>query len=90
MLKVYELSPAWNQNQQSFYGKAHIYVIKDWEYLMSYETIVASRNTKTGKIRRHWDGWSATTGRHIAAFCGLNKKCFEAIPYTEQKAFPFN
>lgn len=29
---------------------------------------------------RLWGGWSATTGRHIAAFCGMNKKEFTNLP----------
>ena len=28
---------------------------------------------------RLWDGWSATTGRHIKAFCGLNKAAYMAL-----------
>lgn len=33
-----------------------------------------------GKVIRLWRGWTATTGRHIKAFCGLNKKEFLNLP----------
>lgn len=33
-----------------------------------------------GNVIRLWNGWSATTGRHIASFCGLNKKEFLNLP----------
>lgn len=33
-----------------------------------------------GNVIRLWDVWSATTGRHIASFCGLNKKEFLNLP----------
>lgn len=34
-----------------------------------------------GNIIRLWNGWSATTGRHISAFCGLNKKEYLELPF---------
>ena len=72
---IYELSPV--DGRKSFYGKAKVLIDENGtKYLLSYDTIVASRNAD-GKLFNHWDGWSATTGRHIKAFCGLNKKEFE-------------
>lgn len=47
--------------------------------LFSYDTKILTKKAN-GDLIRHWLGWSATTGRHIAAFCGLNKKQFEALP----------
>lgn len=78
--KHYELLP--NDCHKSFYGKAKVFVSKDGtEYLQSYSTIVCVREPD-GTIRRTWSGWSATTGRHIAAFCGMNKKTFCSLPVT--------
>lgn len=68
-VKVYELVPANFQNQKSFYGKAKIWKVDDMEILNSYNTPVASI-TNDGKLHKHWDDWSSTTGRHICAFAG--------------------
>ena len=77
-MKIYELKP--QDGHKSFYGKADVLVYEDGtEMLRSYGTIVAIREPD-GTILRSWDGWSATTGRHIAAFCGLNKKQYLSIP----------
>ena len=46
------------------------------ETLISYDTPIIER-TADGKLNRLWFGdWTATTGRHIKSFCGLNKKQF--------------
>lgn len=77
-MKIYELTPT--NNQASFYGKARV-VIDDegTETLISYDTPIIER-TADGKLNRLWFGdWTATTGRHIKAFCGLNKKQFMAL-----------
>ena len=42
------------------------------EFLISYDTEVLVKHN--GKLYRLWNGWSATTGRHIKEYCGLNKK----------------
>lgn len=76
----YELTP--RSGQKSFYGKC--YVLRDaegTETLYSYGTPII-RRTEGGELRRLWAGWSATTGRHIATFCGLNKAAFLALPVT--------
>lgn len=90
-LIITELVP--QDSHVSFYGKARVIsnpFVAD--YLQSYETIVASIEqveTEEGYkpvLRRHWDGWSATTGRHIASFCKLyglpaiSKKEWEKLP----------
>ena len=65
--------------QKHFYGKAKVELLEDGgEVLYSYGTRIA---TKCGnQVTRHWDGWTATTGRHIKAFCGMNKKAFIRLP----------
>lgn len=70
-MKRYELTP--NTNHKSFYGKAFVEISDDGtETLYSYDTAIIRKN-QDGALVRLWDGWSATTGRHIASFCGLNK-----------------
>ena len=78
MMNIYELKPT--TNQKSFYGKAQVIVSSDGtQFLKSYETIVLKRKPD-GELVRSWDGWSATTGKHIAAFAGINKKEYLALP----------
>jgi hypothetical protein len=77
----YELTPV--TSQKSFYGKAEVYVLKDGtKILRSYSTYVAGID-KDGNPFRSWWGWSATTGKHIKSFLGVNKKGFEALPFVE-------
>lgn len=74
-----ELKPT--NNQKSFYGKAIVKTTDDGtEILYSYGVLIMRKYTN-GVMTRSWNGtiegtdrWSATTGRHIKAFCGLNKK----------------
>lgn len=70
-MKVYELRPV--DNRKSFYGKA-VVIVEDngTETLYSYGTPVIKRLV-SGELVKIWDGWTATTGRHIKAFCGLSK-----------------
>lgn len=77
-MKKYELIPT--DGRKSFYGKAQV-VIDDAgnETLYSYETAIIKR-TKAGELIRLYDGFTATTGRHIKAFCGLNKSQFLSVP----------
>lgn len=77
VMNKYQLVP--NDGHKSFYGKAIVKVCDGCEFLESYGTLIMSR--RDGVLLRHWDGWSATTGRHIKAFCGLNKKEFMALSY---------
>lgn len=79
-MKMYELHPV--TSQKSFGGKALVMVEDNGtETLYSYETAIIKR-TAAGELVRLWAGWSTTTGRHIAAFCGLNKAGFMALPHT--------
>lgn len=75
---TYELVP--KDNRKSFYGKAKVIVDDDGtETLISYKTLVIRRNPD-GTLTRLWPGWSATTGRHIFAFCGLRKSEWDKLP----------
>ena len=77
-MKKYELIP--NAGRKSFYGKAVVIIGDDGsETLYSYNTAIIKR-TAAGELVRMWDGWSATTGRHIAAFCGMGKAEFVRLP----------
>ena len=70
--KMYELTPT--DGRKSFYGKAKVLIDDDGsETLYSYDTPIIRRD-KNGELSPLWDGYSATTGRHIASFAGLNKK----------------
>lgn len=81
-----------NGVQKSFYGKAEVLVNSYGEkFLRSYSTIVAGI-LRDGKLHRYWDGWSATTARHLKAFmiqfmdeAGMKKKQWEDIPYEDFK-----
>ena len=76
-MKKYELIP--NDGRKSFYGKAVVEVAGDGsETLYSYGTPIIKK-TAAGELVRLWNGWSATTGRHINAFCGLNKAAYIAL-----------
>lgn len=85
IINVYDLRPESSQHQKSFYGKASVYIDEFGnEFLVSYNTLIMARvcmDKKYGdNLIRYWDGWSETTGRHIKAFCGLNKAGFESLP----------
>ncbi len=68
-----------SHGRKSFYGKAKVEVSPDGsETLYSYNTPIIKKMA-SGDLVKLWSGWSATTGRHIAAFCGLNKAGFMAL-----------
>lgn len=76
--KSYALIP--NDGRKSFYGKAVVHVLTDGtKVLQSYDTMVVEMGAD-GTLTKLWDGWTATTGRHIRAFCGLNKAEFDKLP----------
>ena len=76
-MKIYELLPT--DGRKSFYGKAKVVIDNNGtETLYSYDTPIISRSA-SGELERLWSGWSATTGRHIKAFCNLNKESFLAL-----------
>lgn len=76
-MRKYELIPM--TGQKSFYGKA-VVVVEDngTETLYSYGTPIVKRLV-SGELVKMWDGWTATTGRHIKAFCGLNKAAYMSL-----------
>lgn len=77
-MKFYELTPIDGRN--SFYGKALVEIANNGtETLYSYGTPIIKRIKKSGRLVRLYDGWTYTTGRHIKAFCGLDKKAFMAM-----------
>lgn len=63
-----ELRPV--DGRKSFYGKAKVFYhpVTDAYMLMSYDTIVAMYYRGSGLFIRKWDGYSATTMRHVNAF----------------------
>lgn len=76
-MRKFELMP--NDGCKSFYGKAIVEIDNEGsETLYSYGTPILTKRTN-GEMVKHWDGWSATTGRHIKAFCGLNKAQYTAL-----------
>ena len=78
-MKIYELQPV--DGRKSFYGKAKVVIDESGnETLYSYDTPIIKRD-KAGKLSRLYAGWSMTTGRHINAFCGLNKAGFFQLPH---------
>lgn len=75
----YELTPA--TSQKSFYGKANVLELADGtKVLRSYSTIVALID-KDGNKFRTWRGWSATTGKHLKSFMGVNKAEYLSLPF---------
>lgn len=76
-MKMYELTPS--DGRKSFYGKARVLIDDDGsETLYSYNTPIIKRLV-SGELVKLWDGWSMTTGRHISAFCGINKAQYMAL-----------
>ena len=72
--------------RKSFYQKAVVLEEGNRLILRSYNTDVAEFDRTTGRIKRLWSGYSATTMRHINAFvryCGLacvgGKKWWESL-----------
>ena len=79
IVTIYQLVP--KDSHKSFYGKALIKELANRDkVLQSYDTDICVKK-QDGTIIRLWGGWSATTGRHIASFCSLNKKQWMALPY---------
>lgn len=78
---MYEAIP--RDNHKSFYGKAIVAEYADGgKALISYDTVVMVQKPN-GEYINTWGGWSATTGRHIAAFSGMNKAAYDKLPYVE-------
>lgn len=84
-MKKYEMIPT--DGRKSFYGKA-VVIVEDngTETLYSYNTPIIKRLV-SGELVKLWDGWSATTGRHIKAFCGLNKAGYEKLELVKKPVY---
>lgn len=86
--KETEIKPC--NNQKSFYGKANQIETKDGLFLQSYETIVCYIDKKTNTFHRLWNGYSATTQKHIDSFRRLNglpgmgKREWEELPVNDK------
>lgn len=62
--------PTIDGTRKSFYGKARVKELDNGDVeLISYNTIVC--RIHNGVFQRLWDGYSATTMRHINAFIDL-------------------
>lgn len=76
--RKYYLVP--NDCHKSFYGKA---VVEENENgsktLFSYNVKIMTI-LDNGNVVKHWNGYTATTQRHIRAFSGLDKKSFALLP----------
>ena len=84
-VEVYDLVPKAEQGQDTFYGKARVYIDKDGsETLCSYDTPIA-RKMPNGEVQKLWDDWTTTTGKHIYAFCGMRKKEWDVTPLYEEE-----
>lgn len=65
-MRIYEL-PCMDR-RKSFYGKAHVLEHENGTLeLLSYDTIVC-KIAPDGNFYKLWDGYSATTMRHINSF----------------------
>jgi len=84
-MRKYELTPT--DGRKSFYGKAVVQIEENGtETLLSYGTPIIKRFV-SGEMVKLWDGWSATTGRHIKAFCGLNKAGYEKLELEKKPVY---
>ena len=75
---MHELHPT--DARKSFYDKALIQEDHGSATLYSYGTPIVKRDINGRLTRSYFGEWTLTTGRHIKAFCGLNKAEFEALP----------
>jgi len=71
-----------NDKGEQFRCGAPVVIIDDneTEHLISYNTEILQKD-KNGTTKRVWTGWSQTTGKHIKAYCGLNKAGYEALDF---------
>lgn len=80
---VTEMRPL--NRQKSYYGKAKIIFNGGKTVLQSYNTMVCEIDGN-GKFKKLWDGYSATTQKHIINFCKMygvpcgGKSWWESLP----------
>ena len=66
--RSFELKPIYDENRKSYYKKAYVHIDQDGNYyLESYGTMVFGINNH-GEYEKYWDGYSATTMKHIKEF----------------------
>ena len=88
-MRIYELTPGGYDRAKSFYGKAKV-IETDGETLLQSYDITVCKIDKSGEFVRMWEGYSATTMRHINAFIemfgipGGGKKWWDALPVEEK------
>lgn len=72
--EMYQLLAQAESDEERDSGGKAIVVIEDSgaETLYSYGTPIIKRLVN-GELIKLYDGWTQTTGKHIKAFCGLNK-----------------
>ncbi len=84
LVNRYYLEPK-GLSQKSFGGKA---IVEEYEngdkVLLSYLTPVLKK-TKDGKLIRLWDGYSATTARHVKAFAGITGSQFKSMSVQKEE-----
>lgn len=90
MTKIFNLPVCCSDKAKSFYGKAKVIETDNGEkVLQSYNTFVC-RITAAGRFVRMWDGYSATTMRHVNSFLSLydvaggGKAWWNALPVAEK------
>lgn len=69
-------------NVQNLNKKSFVLYMNGESILFSYNTPILKRD-RSGALRRLWNGWSMTTGKHIREFCGLNKSEFLKLEVVE-------
>lgn len=66
-------------DRKDWYGKCTVYVAENGEKaLRSYRTLVMTQDSE-GVLHRHWDGWSATTARHVWKAFGVDTKAWRRM-----------
>ena len=86
--QIFELSPI--DGRKSFYGRCKVIATDTKVYLLSYSTIVCYWDDIDLTFVKSWDGYSATTMRHINAFMrslGFNlggKKWWCSLEYNKK------
>lgn len=76
-MKIYDLIPV--DGRKSFNGKAQVHIDDNGEETLYSYNIPILKRLVDGTLIKLYDGWTATTGRHIKAFCGLDKKAYMAL-----------
>ena len=68
-VRIFDLRPI--DGRKSFYGKAKVVASDTVVWLYSDNTLVCAYIPETLEFKRIWNGYSATTMRHVNAFGGM-------------------